>query len=227
MQVCPAYNRGGVGDRHGGLNMKTLVLNVSGNALASMMVLAVLAAGAVSICGSPGRAQDGGVRETDLPQNYARRRERQLQRLSVPSSAVGLEKPSLVYPHQGLRKISPSDSQLGKLRKERYNETLIVLDGYLERRQIDPTSIPASFLPLGAKRVEEAELALSEKPQDQIRARTNYLGFAKQYEKLMRELVTSGSFVAPYEYDEARLMRLDAEIKLLEAERSTGSSQAN
>jgi hypothetical protein len=102
----------------------------------------------------------------------------------------------------------------------------MLLDGYVERRQMDP-SFPTSFLPTGARRVAEAEFALSEKPEEQIRARTNYLEFARQYEKHIRDLLISGSFVRSSDYDEARVMRLDAEIKLLEAKQRTGTSHAN
>jgi hypothetical protein len=206
--------------------MKISDLNASGNTLARVVIIAVLALLSVSIGRSPVLAQDGTVPEKDLPKRYVQMRERQFQRLSSPSSAASRaesEKWRLDYPHNGLQKIAPSDSELEKLRKERYNEALRLLDSYVERRQIDPTSIPASFLPMGARRVEEAELGLSEKPEDKIRARTNFLEFARQYEKLMRGLLISGSFVAPYEYDEAHLMRLEAQIKLLEAERQTGT----
>jgi hypothetical protein len=106
--------------------MKMTGRTASGSTLARVATVAVLAALSVSILpvsigGSPVRAEEAAGPERDFPKGYVEWRERQLKRLSVPSSAASpadREKRRLVYPHQGLRKIAPSDSQLEKLRQE-------------------------------------------------------------------------------------------------------------
>ncbi len=114
----------------------------------------------------------------------------------------------------------PLDSELQKLLKERYNAALEYLRrSYRRFHAMEWT--PENVLD-AARRVVDAELALSAAPAAETGVRKRYLELAKLVDAQAQKMAASGQ-MRQEDADAAHEARLDAEIKLLQA-RSVSST---
>jgi hypothetical protein len=124
---------------------------------------------------------------------------------------------------------APSDHPLQKLLKERYNAAVEYLRRSYRRFQIPSELVSnnaherlafhgsaAANVYDAARRLVDAELALSANPSGETGVRERYLEFTQFFEARVKQLTVSHGI--PQEFlDAAREARLDAEIKLLQA----------
>jgi hypothetical protein len=111
--------------------------------------------------------------------------------------------------------IDQNEDELHQLRKERYNAALRELQDRYRQFQ---TGVGASNLLFeAAQRVRDSGLALTDKHDDQIHIRRQYLDLAKGIERVQEAALTAGSIQAP-EVSYARYMRLEAQLQLLQAQ---------
>jgi len=109
----------------------------------------------------------------------------------------------------------PGDDELQRLLKERYNAAVRALRLYEYQYEIGTAR--AGDVCAAARIVVEAESALVDKPQDEIRVLQHYLEFTKSIENEARAKLQAGgvSGISPVDEAQAREARLEAEIKLL------------
>ena len=144
--------------------------------------------------------------------------------LQSPQSEKSLQKPSTNVPALVLSKplkMDSDDDELRKLLKARYNEALGELRDYYEEKDLsdrhgitrrgDPDDLYGPW-----RRLIQAGLELSNKPEERVALLTQYLQVTKEAEKVVQERYDAGRVrVGPLH--RARYERLDAEIQLLRA----------
>jgi beta-lactamase regulating signal transducer with metallopeptidase domain len=111
---------------------------------------------------------------------------------------------------------APTDDRLQRLLKERYNAALDWLRESYRQWQVGDVLAPTEALD-AARRFADAKLTLSANSATQIGLRREYLDFTLTIEKRTQALVTTHQIRRQF-LDAAREARLDAEIKLLQAQ---------
>ena len=155
--------------------------------------------------------------EPAVPTSAARS---EAKKVAGPTHASKFQRAGLSLHDAKPLSIASADDELRKLLKEKYNAALATMKLY--QSWYDQGRIP----PFGdllavARRLRDAELALSEKSADEIVALDRYLKFTSDLETLAQNKLAEGieSGVTPVEAAQVHEGRLDAEIKLLQARR--------
>jgi hypothetical protein len=114
-------------------------------------------------------------------------------------------------------KIDAGDDELRKLLKERYNAA--VAEMRARYRQLESGGGTLEDVFGAARKVLRSELALSDKPANRIAVRAKYLELEQAAEKVATTRHQAGK-LSDAELAAARYLRLDAEIKLLQAKKA-------
>lgn len=117
-------------------------------------------------------------------------------------------------------KEDPSDDEMRKLLKARYNESVAALKEYYELTSLPGVDTIYSLDELygGWHRLLTAGLALSNRPGEKIALLTQYIDIVKAIEKDQQARYDAGRTHLT-DLHRARYERLDAEIQLLQAKR--------
>jgi len=112
-------------------------------------------------------------------------------------------------------KPAPGDDELQRLLKERYNNALRAVK--LSQYAYEAGTSRISRLCAASRNLVEAELALVDKPRDEIRVVERYVEFAYKTWKGTEDKLKGGGVTgfSPIDEAEARAARFEAEIKLL------------
>jgi hypothetical protein len=119
---------------------------------------------------------------------------------------------------------APGDDELKKLRKERYQSAQLQCEKFFDlflAGSLSRGRDPLDLLMGSMDRLVESELALSDKPADQIAALERKVTLAKGAEAI-NKIRYDEKRIALQDYEQTRYERLDAEIKLLELKQKLG-----
>jgi hypothetical protein len=134
----------------------------------------------------------------------------------APQNALPADAPVPAILKAKPRKSAAGDDELRKLVTARYNaaaaEMEIRLKEYLEGR------VPLESMVDTARRVVESGLEVSDSAEEQQALREKFLELAVAIEKNQKTRVDAGR-ISPGALEEARYLRLDAEVQLLRAKR--------
>jgi beta-lactamase regulating signal transducer with metallopeptidase domain len=144
--------------------------------------------------------------------------------LEKPASA-GKSLPALLYPKR--LEAAPGDDELRKLLKEKYNAAQRTMEVYTSRILAAGFFPPFSDFLAAGRNLRDAELALSEKPQSQLRILETYLEFTRYLENTADAKLLAGGAASETPLDAARMReaRADAELKLLELKQLAGAPE--
>ena len=166
----------------------------------------------------PATAQDA-PRRDPIRQKFveeARRLDQALKETEQDEDGVRLPKAV----RAALLKPADGDDELTLLQKERYNTTLVVLKLRYLRVLEGRDKLESVFE--AARKVLDAELALSDEPAYQAAAREKFVELGRDFEKVFAERYEAGR-AGLDELADARGFRLEAEIALLKAKRKSAS----
>lgn len=123
-----------------------------------------------------------------------------------------------------LLKILPGDDQLTRLVKERHNAGLRELQARYQMLEAGSAGANLDQLLSAANRMLLSELDLTDNLKARVTAREKYLELAKEVERLSQARHRAGAANAA-EVEQARYMRLDAEIQYLRDQKDVGGQK--
>jgi hypothetical protein len=137
------------------------------------------------------------------------------------------DEPPVVLKLRAIVKANPlepakEDDDLRKLLKARYNVAVRGLQARLQEFEAGRSTVEALFAAF--RNVHDSQLELCEKPADQIGTRELYFELAKVVEKIV-EAQFEAKRIGAGALEDARYVRLDAEIQLLKAKRQARPPQ--